>query len=70
MKIIPYRRHSADCKHKDDRYHPPVRLPSLVSIQLVATGNDAGWEKASSRAEQTVCRDPNLVASSDECETA
>ena len=27
MEIIPYRRHSADCKHKDDRYHPRCGCP-------------------------------------------
>ena len=27
MEITPYRRHSADCKHKDDRYHPRCGCP-------------------------------------------
>lgn len=47
MEITTYRRHSADCKHKDDRYHPRCGCPLWFQFnwsqpETTLDGNERG----------------------------
>jgi len=70
MQITIYRRHWAGCEHKGERYHPRCGCSLWLQFNLVGTEHDTGREQTSSWAEQVVCRDPHLVASANEQETA
>ena len=59
MEVKIFRRHSADCPDKADRYASPVWLPPVGRVELASVPNHSRWEKAPARAEQVDSQDPN-----------